>query len=124
MKMHKNMHGVSIEIIQGSQFFQWSLVRHFGSKLRPQFSRLNEHRFRHNFECQDPVCLFGIVNEDNENVVLHCPIFEEARRDLLVSLSDIPGLDTEGLDKQSLCHLILFGNPDLTLVASATKRLD
>ena len=64
------------------------------------------------------------------------PFFDEARRDLLVSLSDIPGLDIAGLDAQSLCHLILFGNPDLTLIANrmimeatidyikATKRLD
>ena len=74
--------------------------------------------------------------EDSEHFLLHCPFFDEARRDLLVSLSDIPGLDIAGLDAQSLCHLILFGNPDLTLIAKrmimeatidyieATKRLD
>ena len=83
---------------------------------RLQFSRLNEHRFRHSFDCLDPVCL--CANEDNEHFLLHCPFFEEARRDLLVSLSDIPGLDIAGLDEQSLCHMILFGNPDLTLIAN------
>ena len=110
-------------------------VRHL-SKLRLSFSGLNEHRFKHNFDCLDPVCLCGIANEDSEHFLLHCPIFEEARRDLLGSLSDIPGLDIAGLDTQSLCHLILFGNPDLTLIANrmimeaainyikATKRLD
>ena len=106
------------------------------SKLRLQFSRPNEHRFRHNFDCLDPVCHCCITNEDNEHFLLHCPFFEEARRDLLGSLSDIPGLDIAGLDAQSLCHIILFGNPGLTLIANrmimeatvnffkATKRLD
>ena len=78
----------------------------------------------------------GIANEDSEHFLLHCPLFEEARRDLLVSLSDISGLDVAGLDPQSLSHLMLFGNPDLTLIDNrmimeaminyikATKRLD
>ena len=92
-------------------------VRHL-SKLRLQFSRLNEHRFKHNFDCLDPVCLCGIANEDSEHFLLHCPSFEVARRDFLGSLSDIPGLDIAGLDAQSLCHIILFGNPDLTLTAN------
>ena len=92
-------------------------VRHL-SKLRLNFSGLNAHRFRHNFECLDPVCLCGIANEDGEHFLLHCPLFEEARRNLLVSLSDISGLDIARLDPQSLSHLMLFGNPDLTLIAN------
>ena len=28
------------------------------TKLRLNFSALNEHRFRHNFECLDPMCLW------------------------------------------------------------------
>ena len=110
-------------------------VRHL-SKLCLNFSGLNEHRFRHNFDCLDPVCLCGIANEDSEHFLLHCPLFEEARRDLLVSLSDVSGLDIAGLDPLSLTHLMLFGHPDLTLIANrmimeatinyikATKRLD
>ena len=110
-------------------------VRHL-SKLRLKFSGLNEHRFRHNFDCLDPACLCGRANEDSEHFLLHCPIFEEARRDLLGNLSGIPRLNTTGLDSQSLCHLILFGNPDLTLIANrmimeattnyikSTKRFD
>ena len=91
-------------------------VRHL-PKLRLNFSGLNAHRFRHNFDCLDPVCLCGIANEDSEHFLLHCPLFEEARRNLLVSLSDIYGLHIAGLDAQSLSHVMLFGNPDLTLIA-------
>ena len=92
-------------------------VRHL-LKLRLNFSGLNAHRIRHNFECLDPVCLCGIANEDSEYFLLQCPLFEEARRDLLTSLSDISGLDIAGLDPQSLSHLVLFGNSDLTLIAN------
>ena len=92
-------------------------VRHL-SKLHLNFSGLNEHRFRHNFDCLDPVCLCGIANEESEYFLLHCSLFEEARRDLLVSLSDISRLDIARLDPQSLSHLMLFGNPDLTLIAN------
>ena len=106
------------------------------SKLRLEFSGLNEHKFRHNFDCLDPICLCRQGNEDTEHFLLHCPIFEEARRDLLGSLSDIPGLDITRLDAQSLCILILYGKANLTLIANrmiieatityikATKRLD
>ena len=92
-------------------------VRHL-SKLRLSFSVINEHKFIHNFKCLSPVCMCGIANEDNEHFLLHCPIFEEARRDLLDSLSDIPRVDLAELDTQSLCHLLLFGI--LTLI---TNRL-
>ena len=65
-------------------------------------------------------CVCGIANEDNEHFLMHCPIFQEAQRDPLGSLSDIPGVDLAELDTQSLCHLLLFGNPGLTLI---TNRL-
>ena len=64
--------------------------------------------------------LCGIANEDNEHILLHCPIFEEVQRDLLCSFSDIAGVDLAELDTQSLCHLLLFGNQGLTLI---TNRL-
>ena len=110
-------------------------VRHL-SKLRLKFNRLNEHRFRHNFDCLDPVCLCCIANEDSEHFPLHCPLYEEARRDPLVSLSDISGLGIARVDPQSLSQSMLFGNPNLTLIANrmimeatvnyimATKSLD
>ena len=72
----------------------------------------------HNFDCLDLVCLCGRAEEDSEHFLLHCHFFEEARRDLIGSLSDIRGLNIAELDTPSLCHLILFGNPDLTQIAN------
>ena len=92
-------------------------VRHL-SKLRLSFSVRNEHRFRHNFNCLNPICPCGIANGDSEHLLLHCPIFEDARRDLLGSLSNVPMLELGELNTQSLCHLILYGNPGLTLIAN------
>ena len=92
-------------------------VRHL-SKLRLSFSVLNEHRFRHNFNCLNPICLCGMANEESEHFLLHCPRYEEALIDLLGHLSNIPGLVIEELNIQSLCHLILYGSPCLTLIAN------
>ena len=84
------------------------------SKLRLNFSVLNEHRFRHNFDCLDPVCLCGRAEEDSEHFLLHCHFFEEARRDLLGSSSDIPGLYSR------TGHIVFmpFNSPDLTEIAN------
>ena len=30
------------------------------TKLRIEFSKLNEHRFRHNFDCVSPFCYYGM----------------------------------------------------------------
>ena len=45
------------------------------TRLRVKFSPLNEHRFRHNFECLSPVCICGAAMEDTEHYLLHCPQF-------------------------------------------------
>ena len=60
----------------------------------------------------------GIANKDSEQIFLQSPIFERVRIDLSGSPSDIPGLDIARIDAQSLRDLILFVNPDLTLVAN------
>ena len=47
------------------------------TKLRVKFSDLNEHKFRHNFECLRPICNCGTAYEDNEHYLLHCPHFNK-----------------------------------------------
>ena len=86
------------------------------TKLRVEFSALNEHRFRHNFDCVSPLCLCGMGNEDNAHFLLHCHRFDVMRRDLLGQLSEIPGLDLTNMDSKTLCELLLFGSPQLTII--------
>ena len=42
------------------------------TKLRLNFSALNEHKFSHNFECLDPICACGTGKEDNKHFLLYC----------------------------------------------------
>ena len=41
------------------------------TKLRVNFSPLNEHRFRHNFDCSSPTCVCGRGIENNGHFLLH-----------------------------------------------------
>ena len=86
------------------------------TKLRVDFSALNEHRFRHNFDCVSPLCLCGIGNEDNAHFLLHCHRFHEMRIDLLGQFSEVPGLDLTNMDSKALCELLLYGSPQLTII--------
>ena len=88
------------------------------TRLRLQFSALNEHKFRHNFECLDPICACRSGKEDNEHYLLHCPLFELQRRDLLGQLEDLPGIDIESLDSKTICELLLFGSPNVNVIVN------
>ena len=72
------------------------------TKLQIEFSPLNGHRFRHNFDCLSPICACGCAIEDNQHFLLHC----------------IPGLDITNLDSNVLCNLLLFGSSQLNIVAN------
>ena len=88
------------------------------TKLRLQFNALNEHKFRHNFDCLSAVCIFGKEKEDNEHFLLHYPLYDVMRCDLLGQLSEIPGLDISHYDSKSLCTLLLYGSPLLNIIAN------
>ena len=60
----------------------------------------------------------GVGNEDNEHYLLHCPLFENARRDLFGQLGDIPLLDVSVLDNEALGNLLLFGDEKLNIVSN------
>ena len=86
------------------------------TKLRVRFSALNEHRFRHNFDCLSPICDCGYGEEENEHFLLHCPLFANERKDLFDQLAEIPGLNISGLDSDVLCSTLLFGSSDLNVI--------
>ena len=52
------------------------------TRLRVNFSSMNEHRFRHNFDCLSPMCACGAAREDTEYYLLHCPQFNALRQNL------------------------------------------
>ena len=77
------------------------------TRLRVQFSALNEHRFRHAFDCLTPICICGLSKESNEHFLLHCPQHHAYRMDLFGQLSEIPGIGFASLDDESRCNILL-----------------
>ena len=81
------------------------------TKLRLEFSALNEHKFQHNFQCVSPMCACNTGLEDNEHFFLHCPLFIPMRNGLLGQLSYLPELDLSSIEPQALLNLLLHGSP-------------
>ena len=48
--------------------------------------------------------------EDNENFLLHFPLYDQMHDDLFGHLSEIPGLEPINLSSKLLCDLLLSGN--------------
>ena len=60
------------------------------TRLRLEFSRLNEHIFRHNFEeCVNPLCPCSLKTEDTEHYLLHCHHFTPLRINLMNSVNSV-----------------------------------
>ena len=76
-----------------------------------KISALNEHRFRHNFQCISPKCACNTGIEYNAHFFLHCPLFDTMRYDLLGQLAYLPKLDLGNIDLQALLYLLLYGSP-------------
>ena len=86
-------------------------------------SALNEHRFKHAFDCISPLCFCGKDNENKKEfspalppIPSYTPYTPILRRDLFDQLSDVPGLDIaciSNMDDDALCHRLLFGDPSL-----------
>ena len=71
------------------------------TKCRLEFSPLNEHKFRHNFDCLNPFCNCGMAKEDNEHFFLHCPHFNELHQNLLGQLFRVLNKDALNLDHKN-----------------------
>ena len=62
----------------------------FLTRLRLNVSRLNEHRFRHNFQnCIKPLCTCSLEIEDTSNYLLHSEHFCQLRNDFMNSLNKV-----------------------------------
>ena len=89
--------------------------------LHLEFSALNEHRFRHNFQCINPMCACNTGIEDNAHFFLQCPLFDTIRNDLLGKLSYLPKLDLSNIDPQALLYQPLYSSP--TFNESGNQRI-
>ena len=83
----------------------------FLTRLRLDFSHLNEHRFRHNFQdCLNPLCSCSLETEDTKHYLLHCHHFSQHRIDLINSVKYIfEGFDS--LSDNAKKDLLLYGDP-------------
>ena len=80
-------------------------------RLRVKFSSLNEHRFRHNFECLSPACICGAAREDTEHYLMHYPQFCTLRHTLHGQVSEV-SFDIANMTTKDLCYLLLYGKPN------------
>ena len=80
------------------------------TRLQLEFSELREHKFRHNFNCIDPMCLCGNGVEDNEHSLLHCQRFFIHRTSYLDNISHLINRSTTTLSSSLLCNILLFSD--------------
>ena len=80
------------------------------TKLRLQFSHLNEHKFRHNFkDCVSPICDCGAETETTSHFFLRCQFSANKRQKLL---DDVYRIDAsiKNLNEESLIDVLLYGS--------------
>ena len=83
------------------------------TRLRLDFSHLNEHRFRHNFKnCMNPLCSCSLEIEDTLHYLLHCHHFSVCRRDLLNSVKTVFN-NFESLPENAKKSILLYGDSSL-----------
>lgn len=87
------------------------------TKLRVNFSDLREHRFRHNFNCQSPVCSCQSGNECTRHFLLFCHNFRNERRILFEQLDNLSPNSTALLstNPDKLVDIMLYGSADLDM---------
>ena len=80
------------------------------SRIRLDFSHLNEHKFRHNFkECASPMYGCGLAIKLTEHFFLRGHFYHVERSELLNSLYDID-LAINEFNEDSIINLVLLGS--------------
>ena len=83
----------------------------FLTRLRLDFSYLNDHRSRHNFQdCLHPLCSCSLQTEDTIHYLLHCDHFSQHRIDLINSVKYIFE-DFDSLSDNAQKDLLLYEDP-------------
>ena len=87
------------------------------SQLRVGLSKLNFHKFNHNFkDTLNPLCPTNDGIEDTEHFLLLCPSFDIQRSDLLAEISQLlqPFVQVNNLSNIVLIKLLLYGDKDFS----------
>ena len=83
------------------------------SQIRVGLSKLNCHKFKHNFrDTVNPMCPMNDGIENTEHFLLLCPAFEIQRRNLLAGIR--PFLQINGLSNDILVEILLYGDKDFS----------
>ena len=85
-------------------------------QLRVGLSKLNFHKFRHNFgDTVNPMCPTSDGIEDTDHFLLLCPSFDVQRQDLLAGIAELlqPDKQIGDLSKDALTQLLLYGDHNL-----------
>ena len=88
------------------------------TKIRVNFSDLRDHRFNHNFNCENPICSCGIEDETSVHFFLRCPHFTTQRSIPISKISDIIGSEVSVLPDEHLYSIIVHGSNVYNFVAN------
>ena len=84
------------------------------TKIRVNFSDLRDH----SFNCENPICSCGIVDETSVHFFLRCPHFTTQRSILISKISDIIGSNVSVLADEHLYSIIVYGSNVYNFVAN------
>ena len=107
----------SLSLIRPSQSNVYNIFDPIGLKLltrlRLDFSHLNEHKSRHNFQdVLNPLCLCSLEIEDTIHYLLHCQYFFEHRINLINSVRSVSE-NFESFSDNGKRDILLHGDPRL-----------
>ena len=95
---------------KGNNFY--TIRDSFGTKLltkiRVSFSDLRDHRYNHNFNCENPICSCGLNDETAVHFFLCCPRYDNLRTTYLSKISDIIGSDVTVLPNDHLTYILIL----------------
>ena len=93
------------------------IVLPYLTQLRVGLSKLNFHKFKHNFrDTINPMRPTNDGIEDTEHFLLLCPSFDLQRGDLLAGIVELlrPFVQIANLSNDALTQLLLYGDQDLS----------
>ena len=109
--MHKFKKSIKIEKLENSSYnVHDPIAVKLLSRLRLQFSHLNEHKFRHGFNnTVNPMCPCGTEVETNEHFLLRCYCSSSQRSELFDSLYNLDPSFSKLNNKEKVAYL-LYGS--------------